>query len=65
MRRTSLVLIILVVFGALTAPAEQRRRERDDRSIVQRLIRTVRSVFRPQATSDGLTPPSPAPQPRP
>ena len=67
MRRISLVLISLIVLGALSAPAEQLRRERDQPSTIQRLVRAVRSILRPHTTGDVLTPPTPAPgaQPRP
>jgi hypothetical protein len=63
MRRFSLVLTILIVLGALSAPAEQLRREGEERRAVQRLLRVVRSFFQPRANSDVLTPPTPAPAP--
>ncbi|HEY0371620.1 MAG TPA: hypothetical protein VGD79_06440 [Thermoanaerobaculia bacterium] len=65
MRKISFVLSILIVFGALSAPAEQLRRERDQQGTLQRLVRAVRSILRPQTNGDVLIPPTPAPQPRP
>ena len=63
MRRVSLVVIILVVLGALSAPAEQLRREREERGTFQRLVRAINSILRPRTNSDFLTPPTPAPPP--
>ena len=49
MRKVSFVVIIVVVLGALPAVAQPPREERDT---IQRLVRAIRSVFRPQTTGD-------------
>lgn len=65
MRRISLVVVILIILGALSAPAAQLPREREERGTIQRVVRAVKSMFRPRTNSDILMPPTPAPQPRP
>ena len=63
MRRVSLVLIILVALGTLSASAGQSGPARDDRGAFDRVVRIVRSMLRMQTHGDGLTPPLPAPRP--
>ena len=66
MRRSSLVLIFLIAFGTVSASAEEvRRPDRGDRFTISRFVRAVKSILRPQTNSDVLTPPLPAPGPRP
>ena len=66
MRRLSLVLVVLIAFGGPLASArEQPLTEREARGAFERLTRVVRSIFKIRANGDGLTPPLPAPSPRP
>ena len=66
MRRISFVLVLLVAFGTVSASAEHvRSLERADRPFIGRVVRVVKSIFRPQTNGDILTPPTPAPAPRP
>jgi hypothetical protein len=66
MRRISFILVFLIVFGTASASAEHvRSLEPADRTFMGRFIRVVRSIFRPQTNGDVLTPPTPAPAPRP
>ena len=66
MRRSALVLILLIAFGTVSASAEEvRRPDRGDRFTISRFVRTVKSILKPQTNSDGLTPPVPAPAPGP
>ena len=66
MRRISFVLVLFVAFGTVSASAEHvRSLERSDRPFIGRVVRVVRAIFRPQTNGDILTPPTPAPAPRP
>lgn len=61
MRRISLVLIVLITLGTVSASAGQVRRERQERGALDRAIRVVKSVFRPKTHGDILIPPLPTP----
>jgi len=62
MRRLSLALVLLLVtLNAAPLAADSSRGRRDDRGVLDRIVRVVRGFFGLQPNSDGLMPPVPGP----
>ena len=61
MRRVSsyALLIVCLATSLFAKPAELREARERDRSLIERVVRTIVKLFRPATTGDLLSPPKP------